>query len=64
MADLTFAECPSCGKRAKGKLKVEELFGCRNNSGYIMVQSHCRQCRSRESTLRKRAGITKHHPIK
>ena len=42
------AQCPECSKTAKGKLEVEEKFGFRNNAGYIMVQSWCRNCRKRE----------------
>ena len=60
MANLSYALCPSCTKEAKGKARVKELFGFRNNAGYIMVQSHCRECRSRESVMREKAGLVKH----
>jgi hypothetical protein len=45
MGELSFAFCPRCKKKASGENKVEELFGHRNNQGYVMVQSHCRECR-------------------
>lgn len=44
---LDYSKCPSCKtKIARGKSEVEALFGMRNNQGYIMVQSWCRECRS------------------
>ena len=64
MSNLSYALCPSCTKEAIGKTKVDELFGFRNNAGYIMVQSHCRECRSRESAMRRKAGVIKHHKKK
>lgn len=48
MAQLDYALCPRCRKKVHGKNKVEELFGYRNNNGYFMVQSHCRDCRLEE----------------
>lgn len=60
MANLSYAYCPACSKEAKGKAKVDELFGFRNNGGHIMVQSHCRECRSRESSMREKAGLRRH----
>ncbi len=64
MADLTYAYCPSCTKEAKNETKVDELFGFRNNAGYIMVQSHCRDCRKRENSMRRKAGLIKHRKNK
>jgi len=48
MAQLDYAFCPRCHKKAQDKNKVEELFGYRNNDGYFMAQSHCRDCRLEE----------------
>jgi len=59
--NLSYALCPNCSKEAKGKAKVIELFGLRNNAGYIMVQSHCKVCRGQEQKQRKRLGIERHH---
>ena len=59
MADLGYAYCPSCTKEAKGEDNVDELFGFRNNSEYFMVQSHCRECRSRESSMRRKTKLVK-----
>lgn len=60
-ANLSYALCPNCNKEAKGKAKVMELFGIRNNGGYMMVQSHCRECRKAESKQRRRLGLVRHH---
>lgn len=46
LANLSNAKCPNCGKVAKNKNEVEELFGYRINEGIKMVQSWCRKCRS------------------
>ena len=44
-----YAECPRCGKRALGQSEIEQLFGYRTmESGKIIPQSHCRECRSEE----------------
>lgn len=64
MADLSYAFCPSCTIESKGEANVEEVFGFRNNAGYIMVQSYCKQCRSRENVMRRKAGLIKHHKKK
>lgn len=61
MANLDSAYCHSCGKKAKGEAKVDEFFGYRRYKGGIYVQSHCRQCRARESYMRKKAGLVRHH---
>jgi hypothetical protein len=58
--NLSYALCPNCNKEAKGKTKVIELFGTRNNGGYLMVQSHCRECRKQESVQRERLGLRRH----
>lgn len=42
---LDFAQCPNCDDKAKGSEMVKEKFGMRNNGGYIMVQSWCKDCR-------------------
>ena len=42
-----FSRCPHCiTKTARGEEQVLERFGTRNNQGYLMVQSWCRECRS------------------
>lgn len=43
------AKCPDCLKTAHGEEQVVKKFGIRNNQGYIMVQSWCRKCRSRQA---------------
>ena len=48
MGRVDWALCPECGIKARDKDEVEEIFGLRNNAGYIMTQSWCRECRSRE----------------
>ncbi len=58
--NFSYALCPNCNKEARGKAKVIELFGTRNNAGYHMVQSHCRECRKQESKQRRRLGLTVH----
>ncbi|MFA6782781.1 MAG: hypothetical protein WCR90_06195 [Sedimentibacter sp.] len=40
-----YAECPNCGKVAYGEVEIEEVFGYRN-TGKIIPQSWCRDCRS------------------
>ena len=48
--DLTngqeWAECPCCGKLAKGFDEIERFFGFRNmGDGRVIPQSYCRKCR-------------------
>jgi len=45
MGKFDYAKCPNCGKVANDKQEVESLFGTRNNDGYKMVQSWCKECR-------------------
>ena len=45
MSRQDYAICPRCGKEARGERRVDQFFGLRNNHGYLMVQSYCRQCR-------------------
>ncbi len=40
------ASCPCCGKKAKGKNEIEELFGWRTPNNEEIPQSYCRKCRS------------------
>ena len=47
--------CPKCGKTARGKFEIEELFGYRGK----YVQSQCKVCRSRKSV-----NENKDHKIK
>ena len=60
MINLNYAFCPCCSKEARGYDRVYKYFGFRNFQGKVYVQSHCRGCRSRESTMRKKAGMVKH----
>lgn len=47
---LEFSRCRHCKtKIANGRKEVIEKFGMRNNGGYIIVQSWCRECRSSSS---------------
>ena len=40
------AQCPCCGKAAKGKNNIEVEFGYRNRGdGRVIPQSYCRACR-------------------
>jgi len=45
MSKFDYAKCPKCDKIANNRTEVETLFGIRNNSGYEMVQSWCKECR-------------------
>lgn len=46
-----YAECPCCGKTAKGKDEIRELFGYRNmGNEKIIPQSYCRECRIAKCT--------------
>jgi len=45
MVNLEHARCPNCGKIANGRDQVKNLFGIRDNDGYTMVQSWCKECR-------------------
>lgn len=41
-----YAQCPDCGKIARGKDEIEELFGYRKiNDSASIPQSWCRECR-------------------
>ncbi len=41
-----YAKCPKCKtKEVWGNDQVIKLFGTRNNHGYFMVQSWCKECR-------------------
>ena len=47
MPSKVIAECPCCGRKAKGKNELEELFGWRNiDRNKTIPQSYCRICRS------------------
>ena len=46
MGKLDYAQCPNCDKIAQGESEVIKKFGIRNNSGYTMIQSWCKECRS------------------
>ena len=46
MGKFDHAKCPKCGKEAHNRTEVDDRFGIRNNSGYVMVQSWCKECRS------------------
>lgn len=51
------AECPCCGKRAKGVDEIERLFGWRTPKGRETIpESYCKACRS--------AGCKKGEPCK
>ena len=39
-----YAECPHCGKMARGDDEIEELFGYRY--GHTKPQSWCKECRN------------------
>ncbi|MDU4889425.1 MAG: hypothetical protein E6344_04520 [Clostridium sp.] len=42
-----YAECPCCGKTAKGEQEIEQEFGYRTmEKGKVIPQSYCRVCRS------------------
>ncbi len=42
-----YAECPCCGKIAKGEDEIEKKFGYRTmENGKVIPQSYCRKCRS------------------
>ena len=56
MGRVDWAICPECGIESKNKNKVEDLFGLRNNGGNIMVQSWCRECRTRERAEKRLAS--------
>lgn len=43
------AECPKCGKKAKGYDNIEDKFGWRIINDKKKPQSHCRSCRSKRS---------------
>ena len=48
------AECPRCGKKAKGLNEIEEKFGFRvMENGQKIPQSHCKQCRAEEQKINK-----------
>lgn len=46
-----WAECPCCGKKAKGRNEIERWFGYRDmGNGKVIPQSYCRKCRSAKCT--------------
>lgn len=52
------AKCPKCPNKAKDRLKVKELFGCRTMAnGKVIPPSNCKSCRARIQRPRKRLGL-------
>ena len=57
LSNLSYATCPRCGKVAKGRKEVQILFGYRRRKdGTILVQSWCRKCRHKDTTVCPNCG--------
>ncbi len=51
---VDYAECPRCGKTAYGEDVFVVLFGYRNmGNDNIILQFHCKDCRSEEARERR-----------
>jgi hypothetical protein len=47
--------CPNCGKKAKGKDKLEELFRWRKiDKKKTIPQSYCRACRKKNPSFEEK----------
>ena len=57
--EIEQAKCALCGEEADSVEEVDELFGTRNMTGKIRVQSHCRVCRRKKpvSTRAERSVV-------
>ena len=48
MPNKVFAQCPNCGKEARGKDEIDAKFGWRVVNGKTVPQSWCYVCRNEE----------------